>query len=144
MNTIKKEFTGYLVIGGIAFFVDFIILTILGIFFNIHYLLATLIAFLGGTWINYILSIHYVFNFRNEKNLSIEFGLFLLVGLITLTLSLLVMSFLVNTLAVHILLAKCITTSLTLVTNFIGRRILLFSRAENNYLLVAQFNEIKL
>lgn len=144
MSKITQEFIRYLGVGGIAFITDIFTIYLLTSLADINYLIATLIAFIFGTWVNYILSIHWVFKHRKLNNYYTEFSLFILIGIITLGLSLMTMMLLVQYFSLNILLAKCITTCLTLVTNFTGRRILLFSRTENNYLLVAQFNEIKL
>lgn len=126
MKSIQREFTRYLVVGGLAFFADFSMLATLSSGIGIHYLIATFIAFIFGIWVNYTLSIRWVFTHRTINNKSTEFSLFLLVGVLTLGLSIICMSILVEWLEIHHLLAKCLTTGLTLVTNFAGRRILLF------------------
>jgi putative flippase GtrA len=129
-HTLTKEFSRYLVVGGIAFIVDITSLALVHNILSFHYILATSIAFLLGTWTNYIISIHWVFKHRTLSNQHSEFGIFLLVGILTLSLSLLLMSELVGWLEVPVLIAKCITTGLTLVANFAGRRILLFTHLE--------------
>lgn len=128
MKTIQQEFFRYLIVGGIAFLADFSMLATLSSGMGIHYLMATLIAFVFGIWVNYTLSVRWVFMHRTINNKNTEFSLFLLVGVLTLGLSMICMSVLVEWLGIHHLLAKCITTGLTLVTNFAGRRILLFGR----------------
>ena len=123
----KNELFNYIIVSGIAFIVDFSMLARLSALFGTHYLTATLIAFIFGVWVNYTLSIRWVFSHRNlEKQKTTEFSLFLLIGILTLGLSMLGMSVLVEWLNIHYLLAKCITTGLTLITNFAARRILLF------------------
>jgi putative flippase GtrA len=69
-----------------------------------------------------------VFTFRAIETRGTELGLFLLVGVITLGLSLALMALLVESLAMHVLLAKCVVTAFTLIGNFAGRRALLFTR----------------
>ena len=128
MKTIQQEFIRYLIVGGIAFLADFSMLATLSSGMEIHYLMATLIAFIFGIWVNYTLSVRWVFTHRTVNNKNTEFSLFLLIGVLTLGLSIICMSVLVEWLGIHHLLAKCITTGLTLVTNFAGRRILLFRR----------------
>jgi putative flippase GtrA len=127
-NSLGSEFGRYIVVGGAAFVADFALLAVLTGLFSMHYLLAALFAFLLGTAVNYWLSVRWVFSYRAYDVHSAEFGLFLLVGVITLGVSLGLMSLLVESLSMHVLLAKCVVTAFTLVANFAGRRALLFTR----------------
>ena len=127
-RSMKSEFRRYTVIGGVAFLADFALLALLTTVFGMHYLPAALFAFLLGTWVNYQFSVRWVFSYRGVEARGVEFGLFLLVGVITLGVSLALMALLVDALGTHVLLAKCLVTAFTLVANFAGRRILLFTR----------------
>lgn len=127
MKTMKREFVRYIGVGGVAFVADFTVLAILT-FAGMHYLSAALLAFLLGSWVNYRLSVRWVFVYRAIDTRGTEFGLFLMVGVITLGISLGLMALLVDGLAMHVLLAKCVVTAFTLVANFAGRRALLFTR----------------
>jgi putative flippase GtrA len=69
-----------------------------------------------------------VFSYRAVDARSTEWGLFLLVGLLTLGVSLALMALLIDGLAISVLVAKCMVTAFTLVANFAGRRALLFTR----------------
>jgi dolichol-phosphate mannosyltransferase len=123
----KFEFVRYAGVGGVAFIADFALLAVLT-WAGLHYLFAALLAFLLGTWVNYRLSVRWVFVYRAIETRSAEFGLFLLVGVMTLGLSLALMALLVESLAMHVLAAKCVATAFTLGANFAGRRALLFTR----------------
>ena len=68
-----------------------------------------------------------MFNYRSLHQQSVEFIIFLLVGLITLGLSLGLMALLAGQFGMYYLLAKCIATGFTLIVNFGLRRALLFS-----------------
>jgi len=125
--TMKREFIRYIGIGGLAFIADFSLLALLT-FAGLHYLSAALLAFLLGSWVNYRLSVRWVFAYRAIESRGAEFGLFLMVGVVTLGVSLGLMALLVDGLAMHVLLAKCVVTAFTLVANFAGRRALLFTR----------------
>lgn len=127
MRSMKREFVRYVGVGGGAFIADFALLATLTLA-GLHYLPAALLAFLLGTWVNYRLSVRWVFTYRAIDTCGAEFGLFLLVGIITLGVSLGLMALLVEELAMHVLLAKCVATVFTLVANFSGRRALLFTR----------------
>lgn len=127
MNSMKIEFVRYVGVGGVAFIADFSLLAFLTLA-GLHYLPAAFAAFLLGTWVNYRLSIRWVFAYRAIDIRGAEFGLFLLIGVITLGVSLGLMALLVEELVMHVLLAKCVVTAFTLVSNFAARRALLFTR----------------
>lgn len=125
---LKTEFGRYLVVGGAAFVADFLALWALVSLAGLHYLPATALAFVLGVWVNYQLSIRWVFVYRAVKLGGIEFGIFLLVGVVGLGVSLGVMSLFAGWLGLHYLLAKALATMLTLLVNFGGRKLLLFTR----------------
>lgn len=126
-STVSAEFIRYLLVGGVAFIADFGTLAILSSGLQINYLLATLLAFLVGIWVNYQLSVHWVFRYRAIRQHALEFIVFLLTGFLTLGLSLGIMALLVGKFNLYYLLAKCIATVFTLIANFSIRRALLFT-----------------
>ena len=125
--TVKQEFVRYICVGGVAFIADFTLLAILTQA-GLHYLPSAFMAFLLGTWVNYQLSVRWVFSYRAIDTRGTELGLFLMVGVMTLGVSLSLMALLINGFAIPVLIAKCVVTVFTLVANFVGRRVLLFSR----------------
>lgn len=125
--SIKGEFAKYVVVGGVAFVADFTALALLVSGLGVHYLLATFLAFLLGVWVNYLLSVHWVFSFRSVNHRGAEFTIFAIVGVLTLAASLGLMALLVGVAGMHYLLAKCIAAAFTLIANFAGRRLLLFT-----------------
>lgn len=127
ISPIRDEFAKYTVVGGLAFVADFAALAVLVSGLGVHYLLATILAFLLGVWVNYQLSVQWVFPFRFFNHKGAEFTIFLLVGVVTLLGSLALMAWLVGGMGLHYMLAKCVAAAFTLVTNFIGRRMLLFT-----------------
>jgi putative flippase GtrA len=122
------EFGRYLVVGGVAFVADFLALWALVSLGGLHYLPAATLAFVLGVWVNYQLSIRWVFVYRAVGLTGIEFTVFLLVGLLGLAVSLGAMSLFTGWLGLHYLLSKAIATMLTLLVNFGGRKLLLFTR----------------
>lgn len=125
---LQTEFGRYLVVGGVAFVADFLALWALVSLAGLHYLPATALAFVLGVWVNYRLSIRWVFVYRAVSLTGVEFGIFLLVGVVGLGVSLGAMSLLAGWLGLHYLLAKALATMLTLLVNFGGRKLLLFTR----------------
>jgi putative flippase GtrA len=128
LQVLRTEFARYALVGGLAFCADFTLLAYLTSIWDMHYLLASLFSFLLGTWVNYKFSVRWVFGYRAIDARCGEFSIFMLIGVVTLGLSLALMAFFVDELEIHVLIAKCLVTSFTLIANFGGRRALLFTR----------------
>lgn len=122
------EFGRYLVVGGVAFVADVLALWALVALAGLHYLPATALAFVLGVWVNYRLSIRWVFAYRAVSLTGVEFAIFLAVGIVGLGVSLGAMALFAGWLGMHYLLAKALATMLTLLVNFGGRKLLLFTR----------------
>lgn len=141
------QFFRYLIVGGLAFLVDFGILTFLTTFFDFfkgYYLLANAISFVFGLITNYILSIFWVFSRRVFQKKRMEFLLFAGIGVIGLAIN----SFVIwlfkeivfagvgwipdqlriagKWLELKIVLSKFIATVVVYIWNFSARKILLF------------------
>jgi len=125
---LETEFGRYLLVGGVAFVADFLALWALVALFGLHYLPATALAFVLGVWVNYRLSVRWVFIYRAIRLSSVEFVIFLTVGIVGLGVSLGAMALFAGWLGMHYLLAKALATMLTLLVNFGGRKLLLFTR----------------
>lgn len=126
-RTIRGEFLRYALVGGLAFAADFAALALLVGGLGMHYLLGAFFAFMLGIWVNYHLSVRWVFAFRAIGHRGAEFTLFLIVGVITLAVSLALMALLVDWAGLHYLWAKVAAGAFTLLANFAGRRLLLFT-----------------
>jgi putative flippase GtrA len=122
------EFARYIVVGGIAFCADVSLLTVLTGYYGIHYLVASMFSFLLGTWVNYSISVRWVFGYRALNAKADEFAIFMVIGVVTLAVSLGLMALLVDIFSLNILLAKCLVTGFTLLSNFTARRAVLFTR----------------
>lgn len=126
-SPIRNEFAKYVLVGGLAFAADFAALAMLVSGLNMHYLPGAFLAFLLGIWVNYQLSVRWVFSFRAVAHRGKEFTIFLLVGVVTLLTSLALMAALVEWAGLHYLVAKSLVAGFTLIANFAGRRVLLFT-----------------
>jgi len=116
-----------LVVGGVAFVVDFSALYALTEFGLLHYLVSSSLAFLAGVSVNYSLSIVWVFNQRTLDNRIQEFTIFALIGVVGLLLNLSMMWFFTEMLRLHYLNSKIAATILIFLFNFAVRRAFLFS-----------------
>ncbi|EXI87574.1 MAG: GtrA-like protein [Candidatus Accumulibacter regalis] len=127
MRQILRQFTQYVLVGGLAFAVDFVALFVLTEYGGIHYLASAAISFSMGLIISYLLCIAWVFDYRALKNRAHEFFLFFLVGMAGLVLNTLLLFVFTESFGLHYLLSKLVAAALILLFNFSLRRSLLFS-----------------
>lgn len=118
----------YVVAGGVAFTVDFVLLWLLTEHIGVHYLLSTVIAYSVGLGITYLLSVYWIFNERSTRNWVVELTIFALIGIIGLGLTSLSMWFLTDRLQIHYLLSKIVTTGVVFIWNFIAKKFILFKK----------------
>ncbi|HQW20420.1 MAG TPA: GtrA family protein [Rhodocyclaceae bacterium] len=124
---ILKQFLQYVLVGGVAFVIDFSILFLLTDRFELHYLTSATAAFLIGLAVNYVLCIAWIFDVRTIANRHHEFAIFASIGISGLTLNTGLMYVLTDLADVHYLLSKLIAAGLILIFNFTLRRTILFS-----------------
>ncbi|WP_353618414.1 GtrA family protein [Paracidovorax avenae] len=89
---------------------------------------AAIPAFVCGAFVNYWLSIRFVFAERRLKEREmLEFGLFMLIGVLGLVVTQLVLYIGVAVLAGNLEVVKIIAAGATFVSNFLIRKFALFS-----------------
>jgi putative flippase GtrA len=125
-GSLLQQFSRYLVVGGVAFVVDFGLLYLLTEFAGLHYLISAAIAFLFGLLTNYWLSRHWVFNRRTLHNAAMEFVVFAGIGIVGLGLNEAVLWFAQEKIHIHYMIAKVISAGIILVWNFGARKSALF------------------
>ena len=125
-GSLLQQFSRYLVVGGVAFVVDFGLLYVLTEFAGLHYLISAAIAFLFGLLTNYWLSRHWVFNRRTLNNVAMEFVVFAGIGIAGLGLNEAILWFAQEKIHIHYMIAKAISAAIILVWNFGARKAALF------------------
>ncbi|MCD7899170.1 MAG: GtrA family protein [Bacteroides sp.] len=124
-NTLIQLFR-YLFVGGFAFVIDFSLLYVLVECFYLHYLLSATISFICGLFINYLISIKWVFQ-RNKRNKIIEFISFSLIGVVGLLINNLFIWIFTEYIHIYYMISKLLTASIVVLWNFFARKYLLFS-----------------
>lgn len=122
------QFSRYVLVGGLAFLVDFICLYWLTDHLGLHYLLSATLSFVLGLVSNYLMCLAWVFDVRRLSSRSNEFAIFSLIGVAGLLLNNLVLFALTDGAGIHYLASKVCAAALVLFFNFYLRRTLLFSR----------------
>ncbi len=120
------ELRRYIVVGGLAFVVDWAVLR-LGIDLGAHYLLATALGFAAGLVLNYALSVTWVWR-GTRATAWRDFAVFTLIGIGGLLLTEGLMHLAVETGGLTATVAKPPIAGLVLLWNFGLRRIFVFFR----------------
>jgi putative flippase GtrA len=128
---IFRQFSQYVLVGGIAFVADFCVLFLLTDKLGWHYLSSATAAFLVGLAVNYVLCITWVFDVRAFADRRHEFIIFGVIGIAGLILNNLLMYALTDLAGLHYLLSKIGSAGLILIFNFGLRRAILFTEKRN-------------
>jgi putative flippase GtrA len=123
------EILGYWWVSIVALALDATLLQILVKWGRWPYLAASAVSFITGAVAAYLLSVRFVFQFRQVTNRLFELGYFVALGLVGLLVNAVVLSIAIGALGLGLLTAKLISAGCTFTTNFMLRRRLLFSPA---------------
>lgn len=115
----------FLIVGGLAFVIDYVTLIICKEVFNIPVLISSAIAFTISVIANYILSIKWVFNVDKNKSKEKNFILFIIFSIIGLLLTELIMWFGTDIIKISYLIVKIVATAIVMVFNFVTRKMFL-------------------
>lgn len=126
---IVVQFYRYVLIGGLAFVIDFTILQALTELADVYYLYAATVGFLVGLLVNYWLSTRWVFSYRKLSDRRAEFIIFGVIGLLGLALNNLSLYAMTEFLSIDYRISKLLTAGIVLAFNFLLRRALLFTRS---------------
>lgn len=125
------QFMRYILVGALAFVVDFSFLFICTDLVGIHYLISASIGFIMGLIINYLLSIKWVFNRRNVENKLLEFQIFSIIGFFGLFLNEYLLWLFTDYFLIYYLFSKILAAIIILLWNFFARKFILFNSKTN-------------
>ncbi len=115
----------FVIVGGIATVIDWIIYYLLYNFLHIPPLVANILSFSVSVIYNYTASVKWVFDVnqnKNKKRMFIEFMIFSVIGLL---LTELLLWLFIDLMSMNAMIAKIIATAIVMVFNFITRKIFL-------------------
>jgi putative flippase GtrA len=124
------EVCGYGLVSAVALLADMLLLQTLVSSWGWHYLPASVVSFTAGAAVAYLLSIQFVFRFRQVHNPLQEFTSFVALGLAGLLVNAAVLFAAVDGLGLGLITAKACAAGGTFATNFTLRRQLLFAPAK--------------
>ena len=115
----------FVVVGGFSFVLDFIIYYVLTNFFSVYYIVAGFFSFILSLIFNYLMSMKFVFQSKDDLKKSHEFAIFATLSVLGLGLNLLSLFILVDVFLMNDLIAKVFVAGIVMVFNFITRKIFL-------------------
>jgi len=118
-------FLKYCLVGAAATVVDYALLFSLTEFLGLWYLVSATIGFCGGATTNYILNRVWTFD-NNDKRIARQIGIFLMIAGIGIVLNNGILVIGVEVFGLWYMLAKVISTAITLIWNFIGHKHITF------------------
>ena len=123
-----KQIGRFLVVGGLAFLVDYGVLWTMVDLLKANYLVASTLSFSISVIFNYALSSIWVFESAGNGNQIGNFVVFVAMSVVGLLLNLAIMWFAVDALELYYLVAKVGSTGIVMIYNFISRKIILEKR----------------
>ncbi|MBR4123299.1 MAG: GtrA family protein [Clostridia bacterium] len=121
-----KEFLLYIIVGGIATVSEWIVFFILGKCF-VHYAVATVIAYILSTFVNWFVGRVLVFK-SNELPFLKEIASIYLASIIGLLLNLLIMWVTVDVLSFNQMCSKIAATAIVFFYNFLVRKLMIYKQ----------------
>lgn len=125
MKKLIAQFMKFGIVGVIAFLIDYGLMVALTEFFGVPYLISNTISFTVSVVFNYVASMRYVFERRDDMSRRREFTIFVVLSIIGLILNDLFMWLFVSVWFIDYRIAKIIVTVLVAIWNFVTRKIFL-------------------
>lgn len=125
MKKLIAQFMKFGIVGVLAFLIDYGLMVALTEFFGVPYLISNTISFIVSVVFNYLASMRYVFERRDDLSRHREFIIFVILSIIGLILNDLLMWVCVGLLFIDYRIAKFIVTFLVAIWNFVTRKIFL-------------------
>ena len=116
------QVVNFLIVGGIATIIDWLLYYVFYNYIKLSPLLANIISYTISTLYSYIVSVKYVFNVNKDNSKKKNFIIFVLLSIIGLLLSEGLIYLMVNIFNIHKMLAKVISTVIVMFFNFVSKK----------------------
>ena len=116
------QIINFLIVGGIATLIDWLLYFILYNYVKLSPLLANIISYSISTLYSYIISVKFVFNVNKNNSKKKNFIIFVTLSIIGLLLSEGLIYLMVNVFDLHKMLAKVISTIIVMFFNFVSKK----------------------
>lgn len=125
MKRLINQILKFGVVGGIAFVIDYGVLYICTEWFEIYYLTSSVISFSISVIFNYVASVVWVFEVKEDSNEIKKLLLFIVFSIIGLIINQIIMWFGVEQMSFYYMAVKILATVIVMIYNFITRKIFL-------------------
>ncbi len=122
MKKLFQQIARFGVIGVLAFAIDYGFLYAFTEWLGIYYLISSVLSFSISVIFNYIASVLWVFDVKQETSKTRNFILFIVFSVIGLGINQLIMWLGVESLGLHYMLVKIFATAVVMVWNFVTRK----------------------
>ena len=116
------QILNFLIIGGIATIIDWLLYYVLYNYVKLSPLLANIISYTISTLYSYVVSVKFVFNVNKGNSKKKNFIIFVTLSVIGLLLSEGLIYLMVNVFNLHKMLAKIISTAIVMFFNFVSKK----------------------
>lgn len=124
-NKLLLQIFKFIIVGGTATVIDFVVLFILKEFIGLNEIVANTISFTVSVIYNYIASVKWVFDVDQDKSKSKQFITFIIFSIVGLLINNLILWICIDKLSIYYLIGKAIATGIVMVFNFITRKMFL-------------------
>ena len=128
MKTLIIQIFKFGIVGGICFVIDYGLMVFFKEVCGTTELVASGISFTVSVIVNYILSMRYVFHGKENRNVTVELIVFILLSVCGLLINQLIMWAGVKKLFISYLIVKFFATAVVMVFNFVTRKLFLEDR----------------
>ena len=125
---VAGQFARFLVVGGIAFAIDYGVFLLLHTLAGAPYVLASAVSLTLSLVVSYVLSVRFVFEPRPGRSVAVELAVYLAISLVAIGLNQLVLLASVELLRLAPEVGKLVATGVVLVFNFVARKLLIERR----------------
>lgn len=116
----------YLIVGGLATLVEWAAFYVLNSIFSVHYMIATALAFVLSTFVNWAFGRLILFREKTDQSTFFELVKIYAVSIIGLLLNLLIMFIAVEKIGLNEMISKIIATCLVFIWNFLIRKLVIY------------------
>ncbi len=129
-----KEFLKYFIVSLVSLICDTAFYLILGKVFG-SYLISAPIGYTVGLFVNYWLSIKWVFSYRRKLHYALEFMIFAIIGFFGMGVNEVFIYFGLFVFNFSPLVSKAIAAVFSFIANFFGRKLILYTKWNNERFL---------
>lgn len=128
MRRVAGQFVRFLVVGAVAFTIDYGVFLLLHAVVGAPYVLASAISLTLSLVVSYVLSVRFVFEATPGRNVPVELALFVAISLVAIGVNQGVLLACVELVGLAPAIGKLVATAVVLVVNFVARKALIERR----------------